>query len=181
MVGLTRRPGIISCVQGHFVNNGKRPGVSQSFRTYWAWLMVSISFLLGSAAAHTVDYQIDNQKVVVVTVRLAGEPARFAEFEVFEPGTRETPFQTGQTDARGKLSFVPTQAGTWIVKVAADSHHGLHGQEMKLEVTQDMIVKSDSRPLVATHTRLIVGISVLFGLFGLVSLTRARRRQADKP
>ena len=40
-------------------------------------------------------------------------------------------------------------------------------QEIEIKVDEKMVAQIDSRPLVSTRTRLVVGISLLFGLFGL--------------
>ena len=138
-------------------------------------LWVLILLLCGLASAHTVDYQIDGKQAVVATVRLGEEPASYSEYELFAPDSPETPFQLGRSDALGRIAFVPDKPGLWRLKVSADSQHGLHGTEMEIKVDETMIAELDSRPLVSTHTRLVVGISLLFGVFGLVSLLRSRK------
>ena len=137
------------------------------------WLLILL--LCGLASAHTVDYQIDGKQAVVTTVRLAEDPASYSEYELFAPDISETPFQLGRSDALGRITFVPNKPGLWRMKVSADSQHGLHGKEIEIKVDEQMIAEIDSRPLVSTHTRLVVGISLLFGLFGLVSLTRSKK------
>ena len=115
----------------------------------------------------------------MVTTHLGDEEASYAEYEVFAPDNKETPFQLGRSDARGRVVFVPDRAGSWVVKVKADSQHGVHGAEIKVEIDSKGVVTDFSKPLVATHTRLLIGVSLLFGLFGLVAM--ARSRQAIKP
>ena len=44
------------------------------------WLLLLL--LCGLASAHTVDYQIDGKQAVVVTVRLAEEPAGYSEYDL---------------------------------------------------------------------------------------------------
>jgi len=138
------------------------------------WLLLLL--LCGLASAHTVDYQIDGKQAVVVTVRLAEEPAGYSEYELFAPDSAEIPFQLGRSDALGRIAFVPDKPGLWRMKVSADSQHGLHGQEIEIKVDEKMVAQIDSRPLVSTHTRLVVGISLLFGLFGLISLFRSKKK-----
>ncbi len=139
-------------------------------------LFLILILLAGVGQAHTVDYQMDRETAVVVTVRLGEEVASYSEYELFPPSSSETPFQLGRTDAQGRLSFLPNETGVWRVKVSADSQHGLHGVEIEVQVDESMTAEIASRPLVARHTRLVVGISVLFGIFGLMSLLRSRRR-----
>lgn len=146
----------------------------------WKYIL-AVLLLAQVCLAHTVDCQIDRGTAVVITVRLGDDDASYSEYEVFAPSENETPFQLGRTDAKGRLAFLPSETGTWRVKVAADSQHGLHGKEMNVEVSPDMTVEISSRPMVAKHTRLVVGISILFGVFGLLSLFRSRSGSKAKP
>ena len=138
-------------------------------------ILTLLLLLTTALSAHTVDYQVDQKTAVIVTVRMGEEEASYSEYEVFSPKDQETPYQLGRTDAQGRVAFLPSEVGTWRIKVAADSQHGLHGADIEVKVEQDMTVQLSTRPLVAKHTRLVVGISVLFGLFGLFSLFRAKK------
>lgn len=137
-----------------------------------ALLLTLTLFLLAPAFAHTVDYEITQADAVVVTVFLGDEAASYSEYEVTSPAGGE-PVQIGRLDARGRVSFLPDLKGEWKVRVAADSQHGLHGVEVKVKVDESMTVTGTSSPPIARHTRLIVGISLLFGIFGLFSLLRS--------
>jgi nickel transport protein len=143
-------------------------------------LVLTLLLLAGAAWAHTVDYDVTGQQATVVTTHLGDEQASYAEYEVFAPEQTDNPFQIGRSDARGRVVFLPDQPGQWTVKVKADSQHGVHGAEIKVQVDTKGVIQSFSKPLVATHTRLLMGVSLLFGLFGLLSLFRGRR-QASKP
>lgn len=143
-------------------------------------LLLAMLFLTLGASAHVVDYDVARHEGVVVTTRMGGEEASYSEYEVFAPADQETPFQLGRTDALGRLIFLPNAPGTWVVKVKADSQHGVHGVVAEVDVDDQGVVKDISQPLVATHTRLLIGISLLIGIFGLISLARARG-QASKP
>lgn len=127
-----------------------------------------------TASGHTVDYDVTSQQATVVTTHLGDEEASYAEYEVFAPGQMDNPFQIGRSDARGRVVFLPNEAGEWIIKVKADSQHGVHGAEVKVQVDDKSVIKEFSKPLVATHTRLLIGVSLLFGMFGLFSMFRGR-------
>jgi nickel transport protein len=137
-------------------------------------LVLFFLLLCSLVSAHTVDHEVTQQQAVVVTVFLGDEQASYSEYEVFSPNSTE-PVQLGRTDAQGRVSFLPDAPGMWLVKVAADSQHGLHGVTVEIDVDKDKIVKNTSAPPIAKHTRLVVGVSLLFGLFGLVSLFRSRK------
>lgn len=144
-------------------------------RKIFLWLLL----LTALATAHSVDYQVDSAKAIVVTARFSDEDvASYSPFEVFRP-QEKIAFQTGRTDQLGRVVFAPDKPGTWLVKVQAESTHGLHGISVPIEVGQDALVINYKRPLVATHTKLVVGVALLFGFFGLLSLFR--KGQAVKP
>ena len=132
-------------------------------------------FVLFSALGycHSVDYQVDSARAVVVATRFSDEDdvASYSPFEVFRP-QEKIAFQTGRTDQLGRVVFAPDKPGTWLVKVQADSTHGLHGISVPIEVGADAVIVNYKRPLVATHTKLVVGVALLFGFFGLLSLLR---------
>jgi len=142
-------------------------------------ILLLLLVLLGLPAwAHSVDYQVDSVPATAVTVRFGDdEPASYSEYEVLPPG-QTIPFQTGRTDALGRVVFAPDRPGEWTVKVKADSAHGLHGVSIAVTVDAKGVVTGYSRPLVARHTKLLVGAGLLLGLFGLAALLRRSGRGA---
>lgn len=141
--------------------------------------LLIVILLSALAFGHTVDYQVDSAKAVVVTVRFGDEElASYSPYEVFRP-QEKTPFQAGRTDALGRVVFAPNQPGQWTVKVQAESTHGLHGVSLTVDVSADAVVVDYQRPLVSKYTRLFVGVALLLGFFGFLSLTR--KRQATNP
>ena len=152
------------------------------------YLLLCLWLLTAPAWAHTIDYQVDSAKALVITVRFSDdEPASFSEYEVLPPpkaGSQSKeilPFQTGRSDQLGRVVFAPDRAGKWTIKVKADSQHGLHGKVVEVEVGTDMVVLNYNRPVVARSTRLLVGVSLLLGVFGLLSLFKRRAPQATNP
>lgn len=136
-------------------------------------LLTALSF------GHSVDYQVDAVKAISVTARFSDEDlASYSPYEVFRP-EEKIAFQTGRTDQLGRVVFAPDKPGKWLVKVQAESTHGLHGISVPIDVGQDAVVVNYKRPLVATHTKLVVGVALLIGFFGLLSLSK--RSQATKP
>lgn len=134
--------------------------------------------LMVPAWAHSVDYQVDGVPATAVTVRFSDEePASYSEYELFPPG-QTIPFQTGRTDALGRVVFAPDRAGEWTLKVKADSAHGLHGITIGVTVDDKGVVLGYTRPLVARYPKLLVGVGLLLGLFGLAALLRRPGRGA---
>lgn len=144
-------------------------------RKIFAWFLL----LTALGYAHSVDYQVDSAQAIVVTARFGDEDvASYSPFEVFRP-QEKIAFQTGRTDQLGRVVFAPDKPGTWLIKVQAESTHGLHGISVPIEVGPNAVIVQYKRPLVATHTKLLVGVSLLIGFFGLLSFFR--KNQAVKP
>ncbi|MBI2878080.1 MAG: hypothetical protein HYY20_14480 [Candidatus Tectomicrobia bacterium] len=129
------------------------------------------------ASAHTIHYRVAEKGVSVRLFYAANDPASYSPYEIFGPTDRE-PHQTGRTDKHGFLSFLPDRAGRWKVKIWGESTHGFHGATIDIQVDQALNLESFSQPMVATHLKLIIGISLIFGAFGLYALLLARRRPA---
>lgn len=119
--------------------------------------------------AHTVNYQVENKGVTVRVFYAENDPASYAEYEVHGPGD-DLPHQKGRTDKNGCVSFLPDRKGVWKVKVWGESEHGFHGTDVSVEIEEGLMVKGFKKPLVATHLKLFVGVSLILGLFGVITL-----------
>jgi nickel transport protein len=132
-----------------------------------------------AAQAHTIHYDVQQKAMAVHVYYSENDPAAYSRYELYGPGDKE-PHQTGRTDKNGFLGFVPDRPGTWRLQVWGESSHGFHGLTTDIQVDQALNLESFSKPLVATYTKLVTGISVTFGLFGLYALW-ASRGGASKP
>lgn len=127
------------------------------------------------ALAHTIHYTVEPKGITIRVFYAAEDPANYAEYEVFGPGDTD-PYQVGRTDRRGCLSLLPDRPGEWKVKVLGESAHGFHGVTIDFKVDQAMSLEGFSKPLLATHTRLITGLSLIVGLFGIYAWWRSRKK-----
>jgi nickel transport protein len=140
-----------------------------------AWVAV-----LGSSAwGHTIHYAVEPKGMTVRVYYAANDPASYAEYELMGPGDT-LPHQTGRTDKNGCVSFLPDRPGVWQVKVLGESSHGFHGVTIDVRVDQQLGLESFSKPLLATHTKLITGISLIIGVAGIYAYLRSRKR-TDEP
>lgn len=136
------------------------------------WL--SLIGLAGQCLGHTIHYTVEPKGITIRVFYAADDPASYSEYEIFGPGDNE-PYQVGRTDRRGCLSLFPDRPGVWKIKVLGESTHGFHGVNLELKVDQALQAESFSRPLLATHTRLITGLSLIFGIFGIYAYWRSRK------
>jgi nickel transport protein len=126
--------------------------------------------------AHTVNYEVQQKGIAVRAFFGAEDPASYSEFEIFGPGDT-LPHQTGRTDKNGFVSFVPDRQGVWKVKVLGESSHGYHGVTTEIKVNKDLDLESFKKPLAATYSKLITGISLIIGIFGLYALMASRKKR----
>jgi nickel transport protein len=140
----------------------------------------AISLLLclglpGRVAAHDLQHRIQEGAAVTVELFFAdGNEFSFEGYEVYRAG-EEVPFQVGRTDAHGRLAFLPDAAGTWRVKIFSEDGHGA---DISLSTGAQGGVEGADRPLFERYSRLVVGVSILFGIFGLLNLFTRRGKTA---
>jgi nickel transport protein len=130
-------------------------------------------------SAHTVNYAVQQKGIAAKVFYTASDPASYSEYEIFGPGD-EIPHQTGRTDKNGFVTFVPDRPGTWKIKVLGESAHGFHGVAIDIQVDTSLDLKSFDKPLVATSVKLVTGVSLIIGFFGIYALLRARKKTVTR-
>ena len=144
------------------------------------------------AGAHELIHAVNRATAVVVTIAHAdGEPLAGAHYAVLPPG-ETLPFQSGLSDAAGRVVFLPDRPGDWCVRAGNETGHGV---ELTIAVgataaggAEDVAsadtaatpaavsaVAARPRPLWERSARLVTGLSLLFGVFGLIALFARRR------
>jgi len=107
-----------------------------------------------------------------------GEPMSYAEVEIIGP-VSDTPFQKGRTDRNGRFMFLPDRKGLWQIVIKDGMGHRL---ALEWEITD---LKGDIKAVKPTEPRflkssrpqgIIMGMSIIFGLFGIVYGWKARFR-----
>jgi len=145
-------------------------------------IMAIVAMLAPAAAlAHGIEATVDDARAVVVTVAYeSGEPLSFETAEVLPPGGGP-PFQAGRTDRLGRVVFVPDRIGSWTVKVTSE---GGHGTVVRVPVDETRLAGGaaasgggQGRAAIRNGrwSRLVTGVGVLLGVFGVVSLALRRR------
>lgn len=135
-------------------------------------LLCLLCLLPALAQAHDLSYMVtQNPAVVVHLFHHDGSAFGQQRYEVYRDGNAE-PHQAGRTDARGRIVFLPDAAGTWRVRTFSGDGHGL-----SFAFTTDAAAQLTGyeRPFYERHARTLVGVSLIFGVFGLVSLFVRRK------
>jgi nickel transport protein len=137
--------------------------------------LIPLALLLhASAAAHEVLHEVEDSKAVVVRFSYAdGTPFTYESCEA-RYDKEDVPYLAGFTDANGRFAFVPDRAGTW--RIQAISGDG-HGTEITLEVDASLAAVLVGGSVADRFLRILAGVGLLLGVFGVLSLTRRRRGQ----
>ena len=137
-----------------------------------AFLALPAVLFAGTLHAHALSHTAQPGSAVIVELRYGdGSPFSYEAAEVYRPG-ESVPFLAGRTDANGLLAFVPDRAGNW--RVRAFSEDG-HGGDFTVAAVPEGGSPGPSAGM-GELGGLAVGLSVLFGLFGLWSLFLRKRR-----
>jgi nickel transport protein len=133
------------------------------------------AWLPGEAPAHDLQHNIEEGEAVSIKLFFAdGNEFSFESYEVYRAGD-EIPFQVGRTDIQGRVVFIPDRAETWRLKVFSEDGHGA---DFSFTTGGEGGVEGANEPFLERHLRIIVGVSVIFGVFGLVNLFTRRGRQS---
>ena len=122
--------------------------------------------------AHELRRSITRSDAVVIELFYAdGTPFDFGQYEIYRPGG-EAPFQVGRTDALGRVVFAPDVTGEW--RLRAFSEDG-HGTDFTFEAAADAAVIQSDQPLVWRYSMIFVGVAIILGAFGFLSLFLKKR------
>ncbi len=136
-----------------------------------ALLALPAALLAGTLHAHALSHTAQSGSAVIVELRYGdGSPFSYESAEVYRP-SESIPFLAGRTDANGRLAFVPDRAGDW--RVRAFSEDG-HGGDFTVAAAHEGGASAPSAGL-GTVGGLAVGLSIIFGVFGIWSLFVRRR------
>lgn len=94
-------------------------------------IAAGLSLVAQKAIAHGVEVQYQSRQGFEVSATYdSGEPMANAQVIIFSPENPSTPWQTTKTDAEGRFTFVPPEAGNWQVKI----HQAGHGTSLTIPV-----------------------------------------------
>lgn len=129
-----------------------------------------ITFLLLGAAtarAHEVHHSIEGTQAAIISLSYAnGEPFAYEKYAL-TPAGQDTPQQVGNTDAQGRIAFVPGNVEKWRLQATSADGHGVN-----LEFAAPTLAAAPAATEPATPRWLLAGfgLSLVFGVFGLVQL-----------
>lgn len=120
------------------------------------------------ANAHEVHHRIEARGAVVISLSYAnGEPFAYEKYAL-TPAGQDVPAQVGNTDAAGRVVFLPGTTKNWRLRATSADGHGVSVEFAAPETGAPVAaVASEGTPrwLLAGF-----GVSLIFGLFGLYQL-----------
>lgn len=135
-------------------------------------LALCLGLVPSAALAHDLHHEVSQGQAVVIRLSYADDtPFAFVAYEIY-PKDEKLPVQVGRTDARGRIAFLPERAGAWRIKAYSEDGHGL---DFALTTDAASIVASD-QPLYERYGRIVVGVALILGLFGFISLYLKRKK-----
>ncbi len=106
-----------------------------------------------------------------------GEPMNYSEVKITGPGS-DTPFQIGRTDLLGCFMFKPGNPGPWSVEVLDGMGHRL-ALDLTVDAKAETSDNNGSNIVMYSPAeqagKAVTGLSVIFGLCGILYGLRARR------
>ncbi|MCP4547355.1 MAG: hypothetical protein GY835_12935 [bacterium] len=141
-------------------------------------LPLALLLLLTSAGhAHELHHEIsspgaDETVVIISLFHGDGSPFDYESYSLLPPG-EEIPFQSGYTDAHGRVIILPDRDGDWRFRASSEDGHGVN-LTIPVQLTTD--VAPIGRPLFERFAKPITSLALLFGIFGILALTLRRRQ-----
>lgn len=127
----------------------------------------------GLASAHEVHHAVAPGAAVVVTLSYAdGKPFAYEKYELTPEGA-PAPLQVGNSDAQGRVVFVPGPAANWRLKAYTADGHGVDlrftvpatGGQTAVPGVPSVADTGPSRA-----SLLLFGLGVLLAAFGLLQM-----------
>lgn len=151
-------------------------------------ILTALCLLWASSGAHAhgIRHETSRSECVVVTLTHDdGEPFADQRYDLYRPGEAER-YQSGRTDGDGRVVFFPGTGGDWRLRAFSEDGHGV---DMTVAVAMTA-TPAPSTPAPDTITvdaatartpcnsrtqRIVTGVSLLFGFFGVVMLFTRRK------
>ncbi len=128
---------------------------------------------MGACHAHDLHSSVGAGEAVVVRLHFIDDkPFAYEAYEIFRPG-ETVPYQVGRSDALGRVVFLPDRAGEWRVKAMSEDGHGI---DVVLYADEAARIELRDKPLFERYGRIVVGVALILGLFGLLNLYLRRKK-----
>jgi len=137
-------------------------------------LVFLLALWMGAGSAHEVHHAIAATNAVAVSLSYAdGSPFAYEKYELYADG-KEVPAQVGNTDAAGRVVFIPGATRYWRIRAFSADGHGI---DLRLEspaLQAEPATASDGGP--GRTTLALLGLGLILAAFGAYQLFGSRRQ-----
>ena len=140
-------------------------------------LLIFLFFILlfsTQLISHGIDHIEINGGTGVEAKYENGNPVAGVNVKVFSPNESEVPFQQGSSDRNGRFMFRPDTPGDWTVIFNDGTGHGFK-TKIHIDTSNTTVKKPVRKEHFPLLYKIITGISVLFGLTGLLLLFTTKK------
>lgn len=137
------------------------------------WLIIALCWA-AAAQAHEVHHRVEATGAIVITLTYAnGQPFAYEKYAL-TPAGQETPQQVGNTDAQGRIAFVPGAVEKWRVQATSADGHGIN-LDFTAPQTQPGTAAATTDLATPRWLLAVLGLSLIFGIFGLIQLLTRKK------
>jgi nickel transport protein len=139
----------------------------------FALAMLLLLFAPKDLEAHELLQRVSRGTAVVIELSYPTKaPFSYEQYEISRSG-EEIPFQTGRSDALGRIVFVPDRQGSWRIRAFSEDGHGV---DFTIEAgPQDTATAAAGKSGSNRYAKIVLGLVIIFGVFGSVSVFLRRR------
>jgi nickel transport protein len=124
--------------------------------------------------SHGVGFEIERHEASIIHLRHGDDaPLANTDYELSMVGS-ETSYQSGKTDALGRVVFIPGEVRKWRLRVFNQDGHGI---DTTFALTPDGLSHTHHDHTSSHITTLILGVGILLSGFGLLMLFTRRKRE----
>ncbi|MFU8877303.1 MAG: hypothetical protein ACNA7E_04115 [Wenzhouxiangellaceae bacterium] len=134
-------------------------------------VIASLVLVANAAHGHAISYQAGSAEAISVEFSFPHGAGPVDQPYTIHRAGEENAFQTGRTDALGRMSFLPDRPGDWQVRLTTTDGHGV---ELTVAVDEAGAIAAVHGPGHGRFTLVLAGIGYLFGLAGAWILLRRR-------
>lgn len=137
-------------------------------------LVFLVSLWACAAGAHEVHHVIAATNAVSISLNYAdGSPFAYEKYELYAEG-RDVPAQVGNTDAAGRVVFIPGEARRWRLKAFSADGHGV---DLRFEspAVQGNAAAIDAGAGPGRTTLALLGLGLILAAFGAYQLFGRKR------
>jgi len=124
------------------------------------------------AGAHEVHHAIAATNAMSVSLTYAdGNPFAYEKYELYPDG-KEVPVQVGNTDATGRVVFIPGEIQKWHIKAWSADGHGVDLRFESPTLQAGPATSVDAAP--GRTTLALLGLGIILSVFGAYQLFRRK-------